>query len=52
MQSILTDLNGVVSAIAKDKGYNLVLDSQAVVFTADQASDLTKQVEDKFNKKG
>ena len=51
MQGIITDLNGIVSSVAKSKGYNLVLDSQAVVFTADKANDLTKDVEKQFNDK-
>lgn len=52
MQGILSDLNGIVSTIATGKGYNLVLDSQAVVFTADKANDLTKDVAKQFNEKG
>jgi outer membrane protein len=50
MQGILNDLNGIVSAIAKQNSYSLVLDSQAVVYSADGV-DITKQVADKFNSK-
>jgi outer membrane protein len=50
MQGILADLNGIVSTIAKDSSYSLVLDSQAVVFSADGA-DITKDVAAKFNAK-
>ncbi len=49
MQGILADLNGIVSGIAKQNSYSLVLDSQAVVFSADGA-DITKDVASKFNK--
>jgi outer membrane protein len=50
MQSILGDLNGIVSDIAKKQAYSLVLDSQAVVFAAD-GNDITKDVEKQFNDK-
>ena|SRR3990167_4263904 len=50
MQGILADLNGVVSAIAKKDLFTLVLDSQAVVFSADGV-DITKDVASKFNSK-
>lgn len=50
MQGIITDLNGVVSGIAKQNSYNLVLDAQAVVYSAD-ATDITKDVASKFNSK-
>lgn len=49
MQSILADLNGIVSGIAKTQNYSLVLDSQAVIFAAN-GNDITKEVSDKFNK--
>jgi outer membrane protein len=49
MQGILKDLNGIVTSIAKDKSYSLVLDAQAVIFAADGA-DITKDVADQFNK--
>ncbi len=50
MQGILGDLNGIVTAIAKQSSYSLVLDSQAVVYSADGV-DITKAVADKFNSK-
>lgn len=50
MQGILNDLNGIVTSIAKQNSYSLVLDSQAVVFSADGA-DITKDVAGKFNEK-
>ena len=49
MQGILKDLNGIVTSIAKDKNYSLVLDAQAVIFASDGA-DITKDVADQFNK--
>ncbi len=48
MQKILGDLNGIVSKMAKDQSYSLVLDSQAVVFAAD-GNDITKDVAKQFN---
>lgn len=50
MQGILNDLNGIVSTIAKNQGYTLVLDSQAVIFAAD-GNDITKDVAKEFNAK-
>ena len=50
MQGILADLNGIVSSIAKGQGYNLVLDSQAVIYAAD-GNDITKDVAKQFNTK-
>lgn len=50
MQGILADLNSVVSDIAKKSSYNLVLDAQAVVYTANGV-DITKDVASKFNSK-
>lgn len=50
MQGILGDLNGIVSNIAKTQHYNLVLDSQAVIFAAD-GNDITKDVAKEFNGK-
>ena len=50
MQGVLGDLNGIVSNLAKDQHYNLVLDSQAVIF-AENGNDITKEVEKKFNDK-
>jgi outer membrane protein len=50
MQSILSQLSGIISTLAKKDSYTLVLDSQAVVYSAD-ATDITKQVAKDFNKK-
>lgn len=50
MQNILGDLNGIVSNIAKSQNYNLVLDSQAVIYAGD-GNDITKEVEKQFNSK-
>jgi len=50
MAGILADLNGVVSAIAKKANYDLVLDAQAVVYTANGV-DITKDVASQFNSK-
>jgi len=50
MQNILSDLNGIVSTIAKSQSYGLVLDSQAVIYAGD-GNDITKQVEKEFNSK-
>ncbi len=50
MSGILSDLNGIVSTIAKAQGYTLVLDSQAVIFAAD-GNDITKDVAKQFNSK-
>jgi outer membrane protein len=50
MKSVLSDLNGIISSIAKKNNYSMVLDSQAVIFAADNA-DITKQVSKEFDKK-
>ena len=49
MQGILGDLNGIVSKIAKNQNYVLVLDAQAVIFASD-GNDITKDVAKQFNK--
>jgi outer membrane protein len=51
MQNILNDLNGVVSTIAKSQEIALVLDSQAVIYTAGDSNDITKDVLKQFNAK-
>jgi outer membrane protein len=51
MQGIQSDLNAIVSGIAKSQSFTLVLDSQAVIFAAD-GNDITKDVAKKFNDKG
>ncbi len=50
MQGILSDLNGIVSSIAKNQSYSLVFDSQAVIY-AGQGNDITKDVASQFNNK-
>jgi outer membrane protein len=50
MQVILKQLSGVISDMAKKNNYSLVLDSQAVVYSAD-AADITKDVAKDFNQK-
>ncbi len=50
MQSILSDLNGIVTTIAKSQNYSLVLDSQAVIY-AGNGNDITKDVASQFNSK-
>lgn len=48
MQGILSDLNGIVSNIAKSQSYALVLDSQAVIYSGN-GNDITKDVAKQFN---
>lgn len=48
MQGVLSDLNGVVTAIAKSQNYSLVLDAQAVIYSVN-GNDITKDVASKFN---
>ena len=50
MKSVLTQLNDIISTLAKQNGYTLVLDSQAVIYASD-TSDITKQVSALFDKK-
>lgn len=50
MQGILNDLNGIVSNIARNQAYALVLDSQAVIYASD-SNDITKDVAKQFNTK-
>jgi outer membrane protein len=50
MQGILKQLSSIISDMAKKNGYSLVLDSQAVVYSAD-ATDITKDVAKDFNQK-
>ncbi len=49
MQTILAQLNKIISEMAKKNDYSLVLDSQAVVYASD-ATDITKLVAKDFNK--
>jgi len=49
MKAIFDDLNNVIEKIAKQNHIDLVLDSQFVIYNADQL-DLTKQVQDAFSK--
>lgn len=50
MKSVLAELNDVISGIAKQSNYTMVLDSQAVIYANDNA-DITKQVSKEFDKK-
>ena len=50
MQGILGQLNDIISKVAKQNNYTLVLDAQAVVYATD-AADITKQVSKAFNEK-
>lgn len=50
LQSVLSDLNSVVTSIAKSSAYSLVLDSQAVVYPG-SSTDITKDVSKQFNAK-
>lgn len=47
MKNVLAQLNEIISSLAKKNHYNLVLDSQAVVFASDGV-DITKQVSKEF----
>jgi outer membrane protein len=51
MQTIMGDLNGVVSNIAKKQSYALVLDSQAVIYSNGGNNDITTDVAKEFNGK-
>lgn len=48
MQTILADLNHIVSSIATKQSYSLVMDSQAVIY-AENGNDITGQVAKEFN---
>lgn len=48
MQTVLGQLNGIISDLAKKNDYSLVLDSQAVIYAKD-SSDITKQVAKEFD---
>lgn len=50
MKDVLSQLNTIISGVAKKNGYTLVLDSQAVIYAAD-GSDITKQVAKEFDGK-
>lgn len=50
MQSVLGQLNTIISTLAKKNDYSLVLDSQAVIYAKD-SSDITKQVAKEFDNK-
>lgn len=52
MQNIMGDLNGVVTTIAKNQNYALVLDAQAVIYPASGGgNDITSEVTKQFNSK-
>lgn len=48
MKQIFEDLNGVITKLAKQDGYSVILDSQAVAF-ADPSLDITNDVLAAFN---
>lgn len=48
MQGVLSDLNGIVTTIAKNQSYALVLDAQAVIYSVN-GEDITKDVAKQFN---
>lgn len=50
MKGVLSQLNEIISGMAKSSNYQLVLDSQAVIYATD-AADITKQVEKAFDEK-
>lgn len=50
MQSILGDVNGIVSSIAKKNNYTIVFDSSAVIYSSTN-NDITKDVASQFNSK-
>lgn len=50
MKNVLSQLNDVISGLAKKNNYSMVLDSQAVIYSAD-SSDITKQVAKEFDNK-
>jgi outer membrane protein len=50
MKGVLAQLNEIISSIAKKNSYSLVLDSQAVIYSADSV-DITKQVSKEFDSK-
>ena len=50
MKGVLSQLNTIVTSIAKDNHYTMVLDAQAVIFAADGV-DITKQVAKQFDSK-
>lgn len=50
MKGVLAQLNDIISSVAKKSGYALVLDSQAVIYSADSV-DITKQVSKEFDSK-
>lgn len=50
MKTVLAQLNTVIGSIAKQSNYTMVLDSQAVIYSAAN-TDITKQVATEFDKK-
>jgi outer membrane protein len=50
MKGVLASLNEIISGLAKTNNYQLVLDSQAVIYAVDK-SDITKDVEKAFDEK-
>ena len=50
MKGVLSQLNQIIGDLAKKSNYTLVLDSQAVIYSADNA-DITKMVAKEFDNK-
>jgi len=50
MKGVLAQLNEIISGLAKQGHYSMVLDAQAVIFAVD-GSDITKQVSKEFDNK-
>ncbi len=50
MKNVLVQLNDIISAMAKKEKYTLVLDTQAVIYSA-EGTDITKQVSKAFDLK-
>ena len=50
MKVVLAQLNEIISSLAKQNSFTMVLDSQAVIFAVD-GTDITKQVSSAFDKK-
>ncbi len=51
MGGVLADLNNIITKMAKADHYSMVLDSQAVIYSAD-STDITKDVAAQFDKSG
>jgi outer membrane protein len=49
MKNVLTQLNDIISSLAKKNNYSLVLDAQAVIYVGTGSTDITKQVSKEFD---